>query len=346
MATNGDCCCVWHNRAPLQGPAELAQGLSHETGLVGILCATDGCRALEHLPVRQLRIWSRRCKARRCKMPHKQTSCSRACGGAHKRGTGTARRLAHPAEQPLLPLRARRGESVRVAVFVLLRSNAARCVRVPALDGDAPSEPYTLCSSSDGSLPETSRVALVCAMPSSFAEGLPRTASCSPPRPALQLLTPESLFLLRPAPPTPRRRPVPTSCQGLHLSREHISPRSPISFAATHGIVNPHVCCRPPTSARRAHCALAHVHPISPARPPTMADCAPSFGPCTAGRRPQPASKHQKQPRVSRTSLAVAILAATLPAAAAQSCVSLQGSTTCPAFSNASISTSIGDLYV
>jgi hypothetical protein len=77
-----------------------------------------------------------------------------------------------------------------------------------------------------------------------------------------------------------------------------------------------------------------------------MADCAPSFGPCTAGRRPQPASKHQKQPRVSRTSLAVAILAATLPAAAAQSCVSLQGSTTCPAFSNASISTSIGDLYV
>jgi hypothetical protein len=158
MATNGDCCCVWHNRAPLQGPAELAQGLSHETGLVGILCATDGCRALEHLPVRQLRIWSRRCKARRCKMPHKQTSCSRACGGAHKRGTGTARRLAHPAEQPLLPLRARRGESVRVAVFVLLRSNAARCVRVPALDGDAPSEPYTLCSSSDGSLPETSRV--------------------------------------------------------------------------------------------------------------------------------------------------------------------------------------------
>jgi ferredoxin-thioredoxin reductase catalytic subunit len=50
MATDGDCYCVLHSRASLQGPVELAQGLSHETGTVGILPATDGRRALEHLP--------------------------------------------------------------------------------------------------------------------------------------------------------------------------------------------------------------------------------------------------------------------------------------------------------
>ncbi|KAL5393466.1 hypothetical protein DPSP01_000286 [Paraphaeosphaeria sporulosa] len=71
--------------------------------------------------------------------------------------------------------------------------------------------------------------------------------------------------------------------------------------------------------------------------------CAPSDDRCNRAQRPRPASTHQHQPRVSRTSLAVALLAATLPAATAQSCVSLQGSTECPAFSNASISNSIGD---
>lgn len=75
--------------------------------------------------------------------------------------------------------------------------------------------------------------------------------SFSPPRPALQLLTPESLILLRPAPlthpppPNPRQR---QPSRALPRSRQYIPHRvlPPDSFAATHGIVNPRVCCWPP----------------------------------------------------------------------------------------------------
>jgi hypothetical protein len=62
-----------------------------------------------------------------------------------------------------------------------------------------------------------------------------------------------------------------------------------------------------------------------------------------ASPRPRRASRRRTRPRSTTTSLAVPILsllAASLPAAMAQQCIPLRDSTTCPAFSNASISTS------
>jgi len=57
--------------------------------------------------------------------------------------------------------------------------------------------------------------------------------------------------------------------------------------------------------------------------------------------------RRQHRPRVAKSAFALAVLAASLPATAAQTCISLQGSTTCPSFSNASVSTSLsGELYV
>ncbi|KAF2733163.1 hypothetical protein EJ04DRAFT_276602 [Polyplosphaeria fusca] len=54
--------------------------------------------------------------------------------------------------------------------------------------------------------------------------------------------------------------------------------------------------------------------------------------------------RRQKHP-VARRALAVAVLAAALPTAMAQQCISLQGTTACPAFSNASISTELTGLF-
>jgi hypothetical protein len=59
-------------------------------------------------------------------------------------------------------------------------------------------------------------------------------------------------------------------------------------------------------------------------------------------------SRRQKQPRpAKKNALLLSVLAASLPVSMAQqNCVSLQGSSACPAFSAASISTNLtGDLY-
>lgn len=72
---------------------------------------------------------------------------------------------------------------------------------------------------------------------------------------------------------------------------------------------------------------------------------------CRPAHQPHQSKKMPRRPQQSRaTSGAVTLLAlaATVPGTTAQAnCVSLQGSSTCPAFSQASISTNLtGDLYV
>lgn len=66
------------------------------------------------------------------------------------------------------------------------------------------------------------------------------------------------------------------------------------------------------------------------------------------GRQCNQVSNRQKQFFLNKTTAALAVLAASVPAAMAQqNCVSLQGSSACPAFSSASISTNLtGQLYV
>ncbi|CAI6245532.1 unnamed protein product [Periconia digitata] len=58
-------------------------------------------------------------------------------------------------------------------------------------------------------------------------------------------------------------------------------------------------------------------------------------------RRSHHNNNNTKANKKSISALALALLAASVPAAAAQSCISLQDSTACPAFRNASISTSL-----
>jgi hypothetical protein len=75
-----------------------------------------------------------------------------------------------------------------------------------------------------------------------------------------------------------------------------------------------------------------------------------SSDPTGPSSTPQNHRRAQKQPRMSAgLGFAVALLAAAAPAAMAQNCISLAGSTACPAFNASSISTSTnitGLLYV
>jgi hypothetical protein len=68
-----------------------------------------------------------------------------------------------------------------------------------------------------------------------------------------------------------------------------------------------------------------------------------------AGCRPAGASRRPKHSHApTKTAVLLAVLAASLPASMAQqNCISLRGSSACPAFGAASISTNLtGDLYV
>jgi hypothetical protein len=74
---------------------------------------------------------------------------------------------------------------------------------------------------------------------------------------------------------------------------------------------------------------------------------------CCDAQRPLDCHQSRKSPRrqqqrtVTKSAFALFLVAATLPATMAQTCISLQGSTACPAFTNASINTDLtGDLYV
>jgi hypothetical protein len=57
--------------------------------------------------------------------------------------------------------------------------------------------------------------------------------------------------------------------------------------------------------------------------------------------------RRQQQRTVTKSALALFLVASALPATMAQTCISLHGSTACPAFTNASINTDLADdLYV
>ncbi|KAF2120789.1 hypothetical protein BDV96DRAFT_641444 [Lophiotrema nucula] len=63
------------------------------------------------------------------------------------------------------------------------------------------------------------------------------------------------------------------------------------------------------------------------------------------GHQPRRIPRRQKQSPVAKSAFVLSVLAAALPATMAQQCISLQGTTTCPAFSNASISTGLTGLF-
>jgi hypothetical protein len=59
-------------------------------------------------------------------------------------------------------------------------------------------------------------------------------------------------------------------------------------------------------------------------------------------RRPRRTRQHRRHSGAMTASLVLAVLATALPVAMAQDCIPLQGSTVCPAFSSASVSTGSG----
>ncbi|KAF2018609.1 hypothetical protein BU24DRAFT_100685 [Aaosphaeria arxii CBS 175.79] len=61
--------------------------------------------------------------------------------------------------------------------------------------------------------------------------------------------------------------------------------------------------------------------------------------------RHDPRSSPRRQKYLSTRSIALALLAASVPATMAQKCISLDGTTTCPAFNKASISTGLSNLF-
>jgi hypothetical protein len=144
----------------------------------------------------------------------------------------------------------------------------------------------------------------------------------------------------------------------LHTYTKHrgLSPLLP------HGLVKLRVSYRPPdVDIRRRPTASSpectHRQAIVLLRAPhllKMRQCLRCHdaddSPSSDGYRPKDASRRQKQTRFGTKSAAVlAVLASSLPSTtmAQQSCVSLQGSTVCPAFDSASIDTNqTGNLYV
>jgi hypothetical protein len=84
-------------------------------------------------------------------------------------------------------------------------------------------------------------------------------------------------------------------------------------------------------------------------RPTLSADCLRDYEQLDNSYPSDRVSRRQKHGSAkTKTAVLLSVLAASLPVAMAQqNCVSLRGSSTCPAFSAASINTNLtGDLYV
>jgi hypothetical protein len=144
--------------------------------------------------------------------------------------------------------------------------------------------------------------------------------------------------------PSPRRRP----------SLIHPPPRYPRHQADP---IDPEWNCEPTRACVARRPVLDDAAPTAlPAYPrlSTMRPCLSSGRPrdnqqCDSSSTADPVLRRQKKTHAkTKTAALVSILAASIPVSMAQqNCVSLRGSSTCPAFSAASINTNLtGDLYV
>jgi hypothetical protein len=120
------------------------------------------------------------------------------------------------------------------------------------------------------------------------------------------------------------------------------------------------VSCRPSCPLSDLNCGprprLNSRRPTYTSAAITTADmdhCDFDYTRCRGAQRPldrhQPMriSRRQKHTIVTKSAFALFLVAAALPSTMAGTCISLQGSTACPAFTSASINTNLtGDLYV
>lgn len=167
---------------------------------------------------------------------------------------------------------------------------------------------------------------------------------------------PCTLFLVATARlPVSLRRPDPIETASIsNTLAHHIHTAYPsLIHVAVHGLVSFASVAGSPSSTSLLHHGLAH---HSNSGQPLLADNTYKMRPCELLRDPisfntrpsKHASRRQTQSRAMKNTIVLSILAASVPTAMAQqSCISLQGSSACPAFGAASISTNLtGALYV
>jgi hypothetical protein len=155
--------------------------------------------------------------------------------------------------------------------------------------------------------------------------------------------------------------PFTHACSFTHQSRS-LHSRSPLVPSASWVVWSPPAClCSSDRSIRPVllllplTCASAATDAF--VRPPDSLNCGsrhysrplstyPSPRPLLAMddcHPPRRRVRRSKQRRFAAPSLALAVLVASIPVTLAQQCISLQGSSTCPAFSSASVSTSLSE---